>query len=346
MHNFINFFQPSGLAEAQLRLARLDQIYASYQDSSSALEILIDGIVTEYDMDLQKDLEKFENDFFALQAWLKTSSHAERLPDTTPGTTCGTLRLPSISVPEFNGDIDKWYSLYDTFCSLIYNNPELSDIQKFHYFKASLKGTTAKLIDDITLCADNCTVALKIITDRFEHLLDDFQKNIGVLNKLGEPTSDWNSLLVHMLTSRLDPATKREWERTTDPKPMPKFGDLVCFLQNHVLQLQSLEGDFQRTATAQTTRATYATTSSSNRSCILCHGNHSLFYCGKFKALTVPERINVVSNKRLCENYISEKHLPNQCKQRSCRICGKKHNSLLQLLSTSQSSFVTSRSNR
>ncbi|XP_058816608.1 uncharacterized protein LOC131679875 [Topomyia yanbarensis] len=415
MHKFIDSFEPSRLAEAQLRLARLDQIYTTYQDSSSALEILTDGIVTEYEMDLQKDLEEFENDFFALQAWLKThcSSQAERLPDTTPGTTCGTLRLPSISVPEFNGDIDKWYSFYDTFRSLIHNNPELSDIQKFHYFKASLKGTAAKLIDDITLCADNYTVALKIITDRFEHpkvlikshlnalfaiqkvqtesaqslsnLLDDFQKNIGVLNKLGEPTSDWSSLLVHMLTSRLDPATKREWERTTDPKSMPKFEELVYFLQNHILQLQSLEVDFQRNAKSQTTRATYATTSSSNRSCSLCSGNHSLFYCGKFKALTVPERINVVSSKGLCANCISERHHPNQCKQRSCRVCGKKHNSLLhrssphnakgtstlsnqqeptnisqsleapnesahsrslQIPSTSQSSFVTSRSNR
>ncbi|KAI5630972.1 hypothetical protein NE865_16316 [Phthorimaea operculella] len=50
-----------------------------------------------------------------------------------------SVKLPIISLPEFDGSFDHWLEYRDTFQSLVHKCPSISKIQKFHYLKSTLK---------------------------------------------------------------------------------------------------------------------------------------------------------------------------------------------------------------
>ncbi|CAL1682524.1 unnamed protein product [Lasius platythorax] len=78
-----------------------------------------------------------------------------------------SMRLPTIELPKFKGDIAEWLGFRDTFESLIHNNETIDPIQNFHYLKASLEGNAAQIIKSLELSAINYTVAWEAICSRF-----------------------------------------------------------------------------------------------------------------------------------------------------------------------------------
>ena len=65
--------------------------------------------------------------------------------------------------------------------------------------------------------------------------------------------------------------------------------------------------------------------------CVKCGENHFLNHCGKFKALSVTERLAFVRSKELCENCLNKGHFAKSCSRDNfCRNgCIRKHHSLL-----------------
>jgi len=59
------------------------------------------------------------------------------------------IRLLTIELPKFNGDIAEWLGFRDTFQSLIHNNETIDPIQKFHYLKVALEGNAAQIIKSL-----------------------------------------------------------------------------------------------------------------------------------------------------------------------------------------------------
>lgn len=49
-------------------------------------------------------------------------------------------RLPKIDLFQFDGDIENFTTFYETFCSLVHNQTEISHIDKFHYLLSCTKG--------------------------------------------------------------------------------------------------------------------------------------------------------------------------------------------------------------
>ena len=87
------------------------------------------------------------------------------LPDTPP---CGThednqekpnvsrrLNLPTISIPSFSGMYCEWLSFRDLFSSLVIENDSLSDAERLHYLKASLKGEALLVTQNEPGTSDN-----------------------------------------------------------------------------------------------------------------------------------------------------------------------------------------------
>ncbi|XP_037961465.2 uncharacterized protein LOC119690459 [Plutella xylostella] len=65
-------------------------------------------------------------------------------------------------------------------------------------------------------------------------------------------------------------------------------------------------------------------------SCTFCNGTHYLYNCKEFSKLTVEDRHQFVQKSNLCFNCLIPNHTVFRCKQRtSCRICRRKHHSLL-----------------
>lgn len=69
------------------------------------------------------------------------------------------LRLPVINIPSFSGNISDWPSFRDSFVSLIHENEELSDVQRFHYLKSALRGSPAQTISAIQISQIGYTTA-------------------------------------------------------------------------------------------------------------------------------------------------------------------------------------------
>lgn len=62
--------------------------------------------------------------------------------------------------------------------------------------------------------------------------------------------------------------------------------------------------------------------------CVLCKGEHRLFYCQKFKDMKPPERLRFVTDNKLCENCLFSNHATVDCRKSSvCSVpgCGARH---------------------
>ncbi|XP_023312589.1 uncharacterized protein LOC111692721 [Anoplophora glabripennis] len=169
-----------------------------------------------------------------------------------------SAKLPILKLPSFSGVLDKWLEFRDVFISLVENNASLDEIQKFYYLKSCLEGEAAQLIESISVTAENYSVAWLTLTERYENkrlivfnylqtlfdfpvltkensvqlrnMFDVFSKNLRVLKNLGQPTEKWDIIIVHLLVSKFDNRTRRDWECFKITGDLPTFDEIKLFL--------------------------------------------------------------------------------------------------------------------
>jgi hypothetical protein len=126
--------------QIQVRLNRLPTIL-------SKLEAVQDELEASDDCDHTEDRASFETQYFEIEAKFHELLHPVNIhssPDnssehgsssSTRSTHTGSfqIRLPTIEIPCFDGNVCKWLHYKDTFEALIVNNKSLSNVQKFHY---------------------------------------------------------------------------------------------------------------------------------------------------------------------------------------------------------------------
>lgn len=66
-----------------------------------------------------------------------------------------------------------------------------------------------------------------------------------------------------------------------------------------------------------------------NSICPLCKNTHLLIECEHFRSKTMEDREAFVAKMKLCVNCFSTTHTVAMCLDGSCKICNKKHNSLI-----------------
>ena len=68
--------------------------------------------------------------------------------------------------------------------------------------------------------------------------------------------------------------------------------------------------------------------------CVVCNGNHNLFYCDSFKSMQPRARFDIVRNNKLCFVCLLPGHFVKDCrKQMTCSVpnCGKRHTKFIHL---------------
>ncbi|XP_058448916.1 uncharacterized protein LOC131428874 [Malaya genurostris] len=168
--------------------------------------------------------------------------------------------------------------------------------------------------------------------DGLNHLLSEYDRNLQMLDKIGENTYNWSTMLVYMVCSRLDSATLRQWESHHCSKEVPTYDELVGFLRNHCAVLQSIAPNKPPQTEIKKSRFTPVHTHTSTEviRCSFCEESpHSAFKCQKFIKVKVPERYEKVKRCGLCLNCLSPSHLVRFCNKGFCRHCKQKHHSLL-----------------
>ncbi|XP_055589601.1 uncharacterized protein LOC129741833 [Uranotaenia lowii] len=283
---------------------------------------------------------------------LSSSGSADRVD------TMSRVKLPDIKLPGFNGKLRDWIPFRDMFSSLIHNNEQLSDIDKFTYLRSAISGEALQEISSIELSADNYQVACDMLEKRYENkklivkayldalfgieplkkesgealnrLVSDFDRNIQMLGKIGEDTEKWSTILAYMVCARLDSVTLRQWESHHNSKDVPTYQKVMDFLRDQALVLQSVAPNRHEDIDSRRQRTTVYATSRFQNNCVFCGNSfHTASTCSKFRAMSVPQRFELVKMKRLCINCLGSGHFIDRCSRGPCRECNRKHHSML-----------------
>ncbi|XP_048487178.1 uncharacterized protein LOC125490853 [Plutella xylostella] len=228
--------------DLKLRIQGATSLFAEFNELQTKLE----ESVNECDLNSQLDQrEQFEDSYYGTIAQAELILNSGEVTNSSHSSSNKNLlksvQLPTISMPTFDGSFERWLEFRDTFSSLVHNSTDITNIQKFHYLKSSLKGSAALIIDALEFSSDNYNVAWELLLNRYNNnrllvqnhikalfnlnplpkesaalirtLIDTILKNLRALNMLGEPTQHWDTLVVYMIVSKLDKTTEREWEQ-------------------------------------------------------------------------------------------------------------------------------------
>lgn len=274
---FLQKYDPEQhVPEVPLRLERLEKLMDSFETIQAEYEEL-----DETEEFMQANLEcraKVEEQYFRVKAGLMM-----KIPQTAPPTPPATgntnaqpsassplanVKLPTITLPEFDGDFNGWLTFHDTFVSMIHTSTEISCVQKFHYLRAALKGEAANLIQSITITANNYPVAWDTLVQRYSNkvllrkkhirallkypkipnnsvealhkIVDEFQRHTKVLEQLGEPVAQFSSMLMEILEDKLDDASLSAWEESISSDEQPTYDKMIEYLQKRARVLETI----------------------------------------------------------------------------------------------------------
>ncbi|XP_036150741.1 uncharacterized protein LOC118648525 [Monomorium pharaonis] len=363
----ISVATPSVAAQLEERKIKLNEYWSQYNEIQSQLESIDENEIN--------DRGTFEEAFFSLSAKIRELLNpvlALRAPPSSPSTSNASnrsegpfnVRLPKLNLPSFSGKYDEWFPFFDSFKSVIHSNTSISNIQKLQYLKSSLSGDASNVIHSLEISELNYDVAWRLLRERYDNkrviihthieaimelpsmtrenlielrrIADGVNRHIRALNALKRPTSQWDDLLVYIVSSKLDATTLREWQASLDGMEPPTFKQLNDFI---IHQCQMLEAtskasdvsskDAHKRPQSNAKRQT-SCVATVKAKCNFCKGEHAMYHCKDFLALPVSRRISEVRNRKICTNCLRfPSHALDQCTSGGCRVCKAKHNTLL-----------------
>ncbi|XP_050671207.1 uncharacterized protein LOC126969704 [Leptidea sinapis] len=359
------------------RMEILQDYWSSYSKSFETLSVSIDAetLQTDYNLVLEENFERTEEYYLELMTWLKDKLY-ELKEEKYEGLNSETSlevskmrpKLPPISIPQFSGDYSQWMSFRDLFRSLIHNDDRLTKIEKHHYLKSSLSGEAEQLLKNYSLTEANYDDAWKKLNERYENkrmivnnilsrflsqkalttesakgikdLLDTSSQCLTSLTNL--KVDSWNSIVVHILVSKLDIESHKLWEQSLENSTsIPTYEDLISFLEKRfrTMEMVNISQPPQRHTPKTVQQSPRATTAKSfatevENTCTFCSQNHYICHCKGFASLPVPERQDFVKKNNICFNCLVKGHSVFNCRQSTvCKKCGRRHHTLIHFTS-------------
>ncbi|XP_008182367.1 uncharacterized protein LOC103309231 [Acyrthosiphon pisum] len=282
------------------------------------------------------------------------------------------IKLKPLEIPTFSGKFEDWVTFQDIFCALVHTNKSITDIEKFCYLRNELEGEASSLIKNLETSSTNYEIAWKIITTRYnntrmliqthtkrifdlepiikesaiklKNLTDSLNAHIQALKALKHDPYNWGALLLHVIYTKLDTNSIRQWEVEVLRDDLPSVQSMMEFLGKRCQMLESVENAKllifkQNDSNYSSTKTSKFGTSKKGAStflttykmkCYLCQQPHPIYKCTVFLALDIPSRISKVNELKLCNNCLKKSdHQVKQCPARKCGKCQKLHNSLL-----------------
>lgn len=269
------------------------------------------------------------------------------------------IKLPTINLPKFNGEIGNWVEFREIFNSLIHENAEISNVEKLHYLKAGLSGEASDVIKSLEFTSANYQVAWEALCERFNNprmlvhnhlesilnmepvfkesapklrkINDSLFKHVAALKSLATDAELLDAFIIHTVSKKFDSTTSREWEslRNTLGTQLPTLSQFKDFLKNTANLLESLAPTKTQSEKPKGHSKSFF---SGNSVCALCNQSHPLYRCSDFLKLSVQARISKAKELKVCLNCLTKGHFVPQCHSRfTCRGCQSKHHNLLHM---------------
>lgn len=271
------------------------------------------------------------------------------------------LKMDKIQLPTFNGDLTEWIAFRDQYTDLIHKSKKMTKVTKFYQLRSHLTGLARDAIGGFKLSAANYEAAWQVLQKRYdkpdkiieEYILQfeklaylvkpDAQNLITMVNRanqmlrvlpsLGVDVTSWDTWVMFNLKSRLDHQTLRKWMDQVKLRQSVKLDELLDFLELEAAECLPTEAEKSRPKVIPPERKPFkkypanAMVVTENR-CGQCNGEHPIFRCNTFLALTVNDRLKKVRELKVCIQCLKS-HISGECKFGPCPTCNKNHNSLL-----------------
>ena len=270
------------------------------------------------------------------------------------------MKLPKISSPTFSGKYDEWIPFHDLFKSTVDSNRSLSNIQKLHYLKSSLKEEPARLLAHLPISNSNYEVATKLLENRYANkrmitqthlgaifnfkpikmesadqlrkLVATYVENTMALEAVGLDNSSSDFIWLYLIGQKLDSETRRQWELHLKRDEEQTMGEFIKFLEDRARALefsnQSSSTEklkFSRDKSEKREIQVYHQKSEISSACSKCSQKHAIYMCNEFKNLSIDDKVQVVESKNLCFNCLKSGHSSKDCNSKSaCRTRKKR----------------------
>ena len=271
------------------------------------------------------------------------------------------FKLPELNLPKYSGEHEHWARFADTFTAMITNNPGIPDAVKLFYLENCLKGEARARLLSLPQGSVDFQTAWNLLHSRYNNprvvatkhvkaileakpadgtatsmrlLCDSFTSNVNALKSLPDINLE-NLLLTHLFMQKIDFESIRDFEFQNSPTKVPKFEEVVEFLERRAKILDS-------TAVRSTASHQFSNlpTNSNNVSFVDSHQNsvktkcpqcgqaHYLHQCSTFRRLSLQLRKDLVNNKKLCIICLGKPTSGHKC-FKPCRHCNSAHHHLL-----------------
>ncbi|KAL0860198.1 hypothetical protein ABMA27_010505 [Loxostege sticticalis] len=168
---------------------------------------------------------------------------------------------------------------------------------------------------------------------RIQNEVDSFVKQQLAALKNLEINVDNCPVILAILLRKLDPLCSREFQIISSrEKKEPMLSNLISFLDERALALENATGGTPKVKFApREPPATMKAVEDPGKpapACILCKCAHKLFNCTKFKLMPASDRLQFVSEQKLCKICLN-KHVKSCRYHFKCATCKQRHNSLI-----------------
>ncbi|XP_062700072.1 uncharacterized protein LOC134284801 [Aedes albopictus] len=363
-----------GLAQLNVLSKSLSVTYTEYNDFHSKVLALVPDDAIEQQ---ETEYDGFEQLYYAvseaveellLEAKDKAVSHSA--PNNEPMVVIKQQPL-SAPIPTFDGNYAGWPKFKAVFQDLMANSGDTDAIKLYHLDKA-LIGDAAGVLDTKILSEGNYNEAWNILEDRFENKRVLVETHIRGLFSLQKMTSESykelrallstvthhveslkflqqqiigvsEHMIVYLVVSALDRATRKSWEGTQRKGDLPKYDQTISYLKSRCQILENCEtADL---ATKQNTKPkpfqpskmnpqrSYAASTNpfeSTSVCEICGGSHLNFQCSTLSDLSPAQKNEKIRAAGVCFNCLRKGHRIKECpSDKTCRKCQGRHHTLL-----------------
>ena len=287
--------------------------------------------------------------------------------NANPMATQPRAKLPKLVLPKFKGDVTQWQGFWDSYNSSIHTNPQLTQIDKFNHLHSLLEGQAARSIQGLTRTEANYNSAIDLLHKRFgkpqniiskhmdemlkipgcvndnasqlRHVYDRISINIRGLESLGVSSSQYGSLLIPVIMSKLPPEIRIQVARNT-AREVWEMSDLLEVIRQEVeareisdgvktnvnLEKPKPNGNRPTSSTLLSHDGTRPPPRVNQVKCVYCGGLH---YSASCESVSDPQsRIEILKRDRRCFVCLRRDHQSGSC-SKNCRRChGNHHQSI------------------
>ena len=177
------------------------------------------------------------------------------------------------------------------------------------------------------------------------NMIDTVSAIYDSLLSLGDDKQITNTIIIHLVMSKIDPITRSKWEEQMDYDTLPLWKDCEAILNKRFQHISAEEASTSKSVKANKQRqdnsvkynqkSSFSATKSqpqqkSRSKCLYCNSiDHFITACPTFVILPNKERFEFIKSISGCINCLRKGHSVSQCKLSNCRICNQSHHTLL-----------------